>query len=65
MKRPVDMVPRSGVAALAVGVALWLWLFLDPLVTDQSPFLLAGAVISALGDKGKATSRPSQWWYMT
>src|SRR5919107_1832553 len=49
MKRPVDIVPRYGVAALAVGVALALWLFLDPLVTDQSPFLLAGPLLPPPG----------------
>jgi PAS domain-containing protein len=37
---------RYGVAVLAVGVALLIKLLLDPLITDQSPFLLlAGAVM--------------------
>jgi PAS domain S-box-containing protein len=39
---------RYGVATLAVGVVLLLKLLLDPLITDQSPFLmLAGAVMVA------------------
>jgi PAS domain S-box-containing protein len=46
MKRFLDITLRYGVAALAVGVALGLKLLLDPLITDQSPFLLlAGAVV--------------------
>jgi len=37
---------RYGVAILAVGMALLVKLLLDPLITDQSPFLLlAGAVM--------------------
>jgi PAS domain S-box-containing protein len=37
---------RYGVAVLAVGMALLVKLLLDPLITDQSPFLLlAGAVM--------------------
>src|SRR5215217_7871734 len=46
MKRFLDTALRYGVAVLAVGVALGLKLLLDPLITDQSPFLLlAGAVV--------------------
>jgi PAS domain S-box-containing protein len=46
MKRHLDTALRYGVAVLAVGVALGLKLLLDPLITDQSPFLLlAGAVV--------------------
>src|SRR5919112_2402097 len=46
MKRFLDTALRYGVAVLAVGVALELKLLLDPLITDQSPFLLlAGAVV--------------------
>jgi PAS domain S-box-containing protein len=46
MKRLLDTALRFGVAVLAVGVALGLKLLLDPLITDQSPFLLlAGAVV--------------------
>src|SRR5919112_5407745 len=48
MKRILDTALRYGVAVLAVGVALGLKLLLDPLITDQSPFLLlAGAVVVA------------------
>src|ERR671938_971588 len=46
MKRFLDTALRYGVAAFAVGVALGLKLLLDPLITEQSPFLLlAGAVV--------------------
>src|SRR5215213_4240098 len=46
MKRFLDIARRYGVAALAVGIALGLKLLLDPLITEQSPFLLlAGAVV--------------------
>src|SRR5919202_720076 len=46
MKRFPEKVMRYGVAVLAVGVALGLKLLLDPLITEQSPFLLlAGAVM--------------------
>src|ERR671920_2512267 len=46
MKRFLDTALRYGVAVLAVGVALGLKLLLEPLITDQSPFLLlAGAVV--------------------
>ena len=39
---------RYGVATLAVALVLLLKLLLDPLITDQSPFLmLAGAVMVA------------------
>ena len=46
MKRSLDIALRYGVAALAVGAALLIKLLLDPLITEQSPFLLlAGAVV--------------------
>jgi PAS domain S-box-containing protein len=46
MKRSLDIALRYGVAALAVGAALGLKLLFDPLITEQSPFLLlAGAVV--------------------
>ncbi|MBA2714714.1 MAG: PAS domain S-box protein, partial [Rubrobacteraceae bacterium] len=46
MKRFRDIALRYGMAALAVGLALGLKLLLDPLIADQSPFLLlAGAVV--------------------
>src|SRR5215212_1350541 len=46
MKRFVNIALRYGVAALAVGVAFGFKLLLDPLITEQSPFLLlAGAVV--------------------
>ncbi len=44
MKR--STLPRYGVAALAVALVVLLKLLLDPLITEQSPFLLlAGAVM--------------------
>jgi PAS domain S-box-containing protein len=46
MKRFLDIALRYGVAALAVGVVLVVKVLLDPLITEESPFLLlAGAVV--------------------
>jgi hypothetical protein len=66
MKRLHDIALRCGAATLAVGVALGLKLLLDPLITDQSRFLLLeGALITALADIGKATAMASRWWCTT
>src|SRR5919199_347664 len=46
VKRSLDRPVRYGVAALAVGLVVLAKLALDPLITEQSPFLLlAGAVV--------------------
>jgi hypothetical protein len=66
MKRLHDIALRCGAATLAVGVALGLKLLLDPLITDQSRFLLLeGALITALADIGKTTAMASRWWCAT
>jgi hypothetical protein len=65
MKRLPDIALRCGAATLAVGVALGLKPLLDPLITDQSRFLLEGALITALADIGKTTAMASRWWCTT